>query len=53
MWPLVLEAGIALGLVVLILWWTMAPVRRREDQHEAASTLPPIHPERSENQRNP
>ncbi len=32
MWLLLLEAGIALGLFLFILWWTIAPVKRREDE---------------------
>jgi flagellar basal body-associated protein FliL len=31
MWILILEAAIALALFLFILWWTLAPVKRRED----------------------
>jgi len=30
MWILLLEAGLALALLIFIVWWTMAPVRKRE-----------------------
>lgn len=31
MWIFVLEAAIALGLLVFIVWWTLAPAKKRED----------------------
>ena len=34
MWIFVLEAALALGLLLFIVWWTMAPAHRRE-QDEA------------------
>ena len=52
MWVFFLEAGVALGLVGLILWWTMAPVKRREYRHEVAQE-PPTHGESAEDERNP
>ena len=30
MWVLVLEALLALGLLLFIVWWTMAPAHKRE-----------------------
>lgn len=36
MWLLMLEAGVALFLLVFIVWWTM-PSGKKRDQH----TLPP------------
>ena len=35
MWLLIVEAGIALGLFLFILWWTMGPVYRRENEEHA------------------
>lgn len=37
MWILLLEAGIALALLVFIVWWTMAPVKRREGPESGAA----------------
>ena len=34
MWLLILEAGVALGLFILSLWWIIAPVKRREERQE-------------------
>jgi hypothetical protein len=31
MWLIFLEAGLALGLLVLIVWWTMYPGRDDDD----------------------
>lgn len=53
MWVFFLEAGVALGLVVLILWWTMAPVKRREDRHEAALKPQTTHRQAAEDERSP
>jgi hypothetical protein len=30
-----LEAGIALSLFIFIMWWTLGPVKRREEREEA------------------
>jgi hypothetical protein len=30
MWVLYLEAGVALGLLVFIMWWTLGSTRKRE-----------------------
>jgi hypothetical protein len=35
MWLLLVEAGIALGLFLFILWWTMGPVHKRETEASA------------------
>ncbi len=35
MWLLILEAALALGLIVFIMWWTLAPVKKREDASAA------------------
>ena len=32
----VLEAAIALALLLFIVWWTMAPVKKREDAARTA-----------------
>jgi len=46
MWILILEAAIALGLLVFIVWWTMAPVKKREDAQarnpEQQAVLPEV-----------
>jgi len=34
MWLLFLEAALALALLLFIVWWTMAPVNKREREHE-------------------
>jgi hypothetical protein len=43
MWMLLLEAGIALSLFIFIMWWTLGPVKRREDLQQAdlAKGAPP------------
>lgn len=35
MWLLILEAALALALLIFIVWWTMAPVKRRENAEQA------------------
>ncbi len=35
MWMLLLEAGVALSLFMFIMWWTLGPVKRREDREQA------------------
>jgi hypothetical protein len=35
MWMLLLEAALALSLFVFIMWWTLGPVKRREDLEQA------------------
>jgi len=35
MWLLIVEAALALALLIFIVWWTMAPVKRREDAEQA------------------
>jgi len=32
MWLLILEAGLALGLLVFIVWWTMFSGRKDDDE---------------------
>ena len=39
MWLLMLEAGIALFLLVFIVWWTM-PSKKKQDQARSGKTLP-------------
>jgi hypothetical protein len=34
MWVLALEAGVALGLLVFIIWWTMGSVRKKDKERE-------------------
>lgn len=34
MWIFILEAALALGLLLLIVWWTLGPVRKREVERE-------------------
>lgn len=36
MWLLMLEAALALALLIFIVWWTMGPVKKREDRDRAA-----------------
>lgn len=40
MWLLMLEAGVALFLLVFIVWWTM-PSNKKDDQAKAGKPLPP------------
>ena len=40
MWLLMLEAGVALFLLVFIVWWTM-PSSKKQDQPQQSKTLPP------------
>lgn len=48
MWILILEAALALGLLVFIVWWTLAPVKKREDaqvrNREQQAALPEVAP---------
>jgi hypothetical protein len=32
MWILVLEAGVALSLLILVVWWTARPKKKDEDE---------------------
>jgi hypothetical protein len=34
MWVLALEAGVALGLLVFIIWWTMGSARKKDKERE-------------------
>ena len=34
MWLLFLEAGLALGLLIFIVWWTMFSGRKDEDEDD-------------------
>lgn len=40
MWLLMLEAGVALFLLVFIVWWTM-PSKKDQKQPRREKTLPP------------
>lgn len=40
MWLLMLEAGVALFLLVFIVWWTM-PSNKKPDQVQQSKPLPP------------
>jgi len=40
MWLLMLEAGVALFLLVFIVWWTM-PSNKKQDQAQQSKPLPP------------
>lgn len=41
MWVLALEALVALGMLVLIVWLTMGPARRRDVPPERPAEPPP------------
>lgn len=41
MWLLIVEAGLALGLLVFIVWWTMFSGRRRDDPADDVDHRPP------------
>ena len=45
MWMFVLESAIALALLLFIVWWTMAPVKKREDVAQNAKAAPVSLPE--------
>jgi len=45
MWMFVLEAAIALALLLFIVWWTMAPVKKREDAARTAKSASEDRPE--------
>jgi Ca2+/Na+ antiporter len=38
MWILMLEAGMALFLLIFIVWWTMFSGRKPEEQHQKDNT---------------
>jgi hypothetical protein len=41
MWILLLEAAVALSLLILIVWWTRPPrVRKNEDENDKNDTEP-------------
>jgi hypothetical protein len=40
MWLLMLEAGVALFLLVFIVWWTM-PSNKKPDQSRQSKPVPP------------
>lgn len=40
MWILMLEAGVALFLLVFIVWWTMFSGRRRGERRDGDDDLP-------------
>jgi hypothetical protein len=41
MWVLMLEAGVALFLLVFIVWWTMFSGKKAEPKAQQKPTLPP------------